>query len=120
MPVHSDHTPPSFDQANPKELLCFFDVLEYLFDCTGMVVSKDRKKQLLRYVMFDMEQTWHAFPKFEDDIKMYNDLKKAIFQYFPDTDICGESTYMLQDMDLLIGEHQHLGITTMQELTAYH
>ena len=118
MPVCSDRTGPSFDQANPKELLHFFDELEYLFDCTGMTMSKDRKNQLLCYVTFDMEQTWHMFPEFEDDTKIYDNLKKAIFQYFPD--ICGESTYMLQDMDLLIGECQQLGIPTMQELTVYH
>jgi len=65
MPVRGERSAPTFDKTKPRELLRFFDELEYLFERAQLTDSSDRKKQLLRYVDVDTEQIWRTFPEFK-------------------------------------------------------
>ena len=118
MPARGERAAPTFDTTKPRELPRFFDDLEYLFDRAGMTENADRKKHLLRYVDVDTEQTWKTFSEYKSIDKTYSDLKEAILKYYPDA--CGDFLYSLRDMDLLIGERQRVGITSTNDLTAYH
>ena len=118
MPTRGDRTAPIFDQSKPQELLRFFDELEYLFDRTEMTIEADKKRQLLRYVDFEVERIWKTFPEYKDANKTYIQFKDAILKYYPDA--TGDFIYSLRDMDILIGERQRLGIATTNELNAYH
>ena len=118
MPVRGERSAPTFDKTKPRELLRFFDELEYLFERAQLTDSSDRKKQLLRYVDVDTEQIWRTFPEFKLEDKTYTDLKEAILKYYPDAS--GDYVYSLRDMDLMIGERQRLGIASANDLTAYH
>ena len=36
------------------------------------------------YISFETEQIWKALPEYKDAAHSYDDLKKAILQYYPD------------------------------------
>ena len=66
MPAHGGHATPSFDQSKPRELARFFEELEYLFERADLNQEADKKKHVLRYVEFNVEQIWKSFPEFSD------------------------------------------------------
>ncbi|KAF8815366.1 hypothetical protein BYT27DRAFT_7129085, partial [Phlegmacium glaucopus] len=118
MPARGERSAPTFDRNKPRELNRFFDELEYLLDRAALVTELDKKKQVLRYVDFEIEQIWKTFPEYSDPTKTYNQFKAAILVHYPDA--CGDYVYSLRDMDTLIGERQRLGITTINDLSDYH
>lgn len=118
MPARGERAAPTFDQSKPQELPRFFDELEYLFNRAGITADSEKKKQLLRYVAFEIEQIWKALPEFKSVTNTYDDFKNAVLAFYPDA--TGEFIYSLRDMDLLIGERQRLGISSPSELSAYH
>lgn len=67
---------------------------------------------------FEVEQLWKTFPEYTDATKTYNEFKAAILVHYPDAS--GDYVYSLRDMDLLIGERQRLGISTMNDLAEFH
>ena len=118
MPARGERAAPSFDKSKPRELVRFFEELEYLFDRAKLEQESEKKKHVLRYVDFEVEQIWKTFPEYTDATKTYNDFKSAILIHYPDAS--GDYVYSLRDMDLLIGERQRLGISTTIELAEYH
>ena len=118
MPARGERSSPTFDTTKPRELIRFFEELEYLFARAALESETDKKKHVLRYVEFDVEQIWKTFPEFSDVTKSYDAFKAAILVHYPDAS--GDYVYSLRDMDLLIGERQRLGISTTTELSEYH
>lgn len=118
MPARGERAAPSFDTSKPRELIRFFEELEYLFDRAELTVEADKKKHVLRYVDFEVEQIWKNFTEYTDVAKSYADFKAAILVHYPDAS--GDYVYSLRDMDLLIGERQRVGISTTTELSDYH
>ena len=78
----------------------------------------EMKKQVLKYVNVDTEQMWKMFPENVLAAHSYEEFKDTILDQYPDA--TGDFTYSIRDMDLLIGERQHIGIATMQDLSDYH
>ena len=107
-----------FDKAKTRELPRFFDELEYLLERAAITSETEKKRQLLRYVDFEIEQMWKTFPEYTDPQKTYDDFKKAILVHYPDA--TGDYVYSLRDMDVLIGESQRVGITTLHQLSDFH
>jgi hypothetical protein len=118
MPARGERAAPSFDNTKPRELVRFFEELEYLFTRADLKDETEKKKHLLRYVDFDIEQIWKTFPEFSDATKTYLHFKAAILIHYPDAS--GDYVYSLRDMDLLIGERQRLGISNTVDLADYH
>jgi hypothetical protein len=118
MPARGEHAAPSFDRTKPRELIRFFEELEYLFDRAALEEETDKKKHVLRYVEFEVEQIWKTFPEYTDATKNYQDFKAAILIHYPDAS--GDYVYSLRDMDLLIGERQRVGISNTIDLADYH
>lgn len=118
MPARGEHAAPSFDRTKPRELVRFFEELEYLFERAALTDENEMKKHILRYVEFEVEQIWRTFPEFSDGTKTYKDFKSAILVHYPDAS--GDYVYSLRDMDQLIGERQRVGISTTIELADYH
>ena len=54
MPTCGEHGAPTFDATKTHQLPRFFKELEYLFDCANMTTDDENKKQLLRYVNYDI------------------------------------------------------------------
>ena len=48
----------------------------------------------------------------------YQQFKDAILKYYPNA--TEDFAYCVQDLDMLIGKRQHLGINMTQELTMFH
>ena len=118
MPARGERGAPSFDRTKPRELVRFFEELEYLFTRAALDKEPEKKKHVLRYVDFEIEQIWKAFPEYIDQTKSYVDFKNAILVHYPDAS--GDYVYSLRDMDLLIGERQRLGIANTLDLADYH
>jgi hypothetical protein len=118
MPARGERAAPTFDRSKPRELCRFFEELEYLFVRTGLATEPEKKKQVLRYVDFEIEQTWKTFPEYADLAKTYDDFKKAILVHYPDA--TGDYVYSLRDLDSLVGERQRVGIHTTNELQDFH
>ncbi|KAF8801225.1 hypothetical protein BYT27DRAFT_7072500, partial [Phlegmacium glaucopus] len=118
MPARGERSAPTFDRNRPRELSRFFDELEYFFGRAALAEEADKKKQVLRYIDFEVEQIWKAFPEYSDPTKTYDQFKAAILVHYPDAD--GDYVYSLRDVDTLIGTHQRLGITTTNDLSEYH
>lgn len=118
MPARGERAAPSFDKAKPRELVRFFEELEYLFDRAALESEVEKKKHVLRYVEFEVEQIWKTFPEFTDATKTYQEFKSAILIHYPDAS--GDYVYSLRDMDSLIGERQRIGIANTIDLADYH
>lgn len=118
MPARGERAAPTFDKAKPREIGRFFDEIEYLFDRAKITAEDEKKRQLLRYVDFETEQIWKSFPEFKSPLSTYAALKAAILVHYPDA--AGDHIFSIRDMDLLIGERQRLGITSVTDLTNYH
>lgn len=118
MPARGERAAPTFDQSKPRELIRFFEELEYLFERASLDKEPEKKKHVLRYVEFDVEQIWKTFPEYSDPQKSYKDFKSAILIHYPDAS--GDYVYSLRDMDLLIGERQRIGISNTVDLADYH
>ena len=118
MPARGERGAPSFDRTKPRELVRFFEELEYLFTRADLDKETEKKKHVLRYVDFEIEQIWKALPEYIDQMKTYVDFKNAILVHYPDAS--GDYVYSLRDMDLLIGERQRLGIANTIDLADYH
>lgn len=118
MPARGEHAAPTFDRTKPRELIRFFEELEYLFVRAELTQEADKKKHVLRYVDFEVEQIWKSFAEYTDQTKTYQDFKDAILVHYPDAS--GDYVYSLRDMDLLIGERQRVGISTTVDLSDYH
>ena len=118
MPARGERSAPIFDKSKPRELPRFFDELEYLMDQAALTLEAEKKKQVLRYVEFEVEQMWKMFCEYADPTKTYQDFKNAILAHYPDAS--GDYIYSLRDMNLLTSERQRLEMTTTSELADYH
>ena len=61
---------------------------------------------------------WKSIPEFEDPASTYDNFKDPIMEHYPDA--AGDFLYSIRDIDLLTGERQRLGITSVQDLSDYH
>ena len=75
------------------------------------------KQYTVQYLDYDTEQLWKSFCKYEDD-SMYPAFKKAILLNYPNAS--GDFIYSIRDMDVLVGEKQHVGINTLNKMADYH
>ena len=85
MPLRQDHGAPTFDPSRPRELNRFFDDLEQLFKrakFNSKTDAKEMKKYTARYLDFNTEQLWTAFPEYSDN-STYEEFKKAILVHYP-------------------------------------
>ena len=118
MPARGERAAPSFDRSKPRELVRFFEELEYLFERAALDSETEKKKHVLRYVEFEVEQIWKSFSEYSDAEKSYQEFKAAILVHYPDAS--GDYVYSLRDMDQLIGERQRIGIANTVDLADYH
>jgi hypothetical protein len=109
---------PTFDKSKPRELSRFFDDLEYLFLRDPNFTEVEKKKHVLRYVDFDIEQIWKTFPEYVNVLATYKQFKDAVLVHYPDAS--GDYVYSLRDMDTLVGERQRVGINSTAELSDFH
>ena len=49
MPARGEHAAPTFDTSKPRELIRFFEELEYLFMRASLEEESEKKKHILRY-----------------------------------------------------------------------
>ena len=118
MPMRNERAAPTFDGSNPCELPKFFEDLESLMERVLITSKTEMKKQVLKYVDIHTELMWKIFPEFINANNTYKEFKDTILDQYPDA--TGDYIYSIRDMDMLIGERQHVGIATMQDMSDYH
>jgi hypothetical protein len=116
MPLNGDHGAPTFNSDHPSELLHFFHQLEILFLCCGITSDVEKKDYVISYVDALLADLWEGIPSFKSDANTYNKFKAAVLNRYHDHDC----KYNVSDLDMLIGEHQHLSIHLLNELSEYH
>jgi hypothetical protein len=118
MPSRGERSAPSFDPDKPRELSRFFDELERLFANIGTLTDKEKKKEAIRYVDYDVEVVWKILPEYADQTKTYDNFRDAILVHYPDA--TGDYVYSPNDMERLIGDYQRFGINSDSDLQKFH
>lgn len=118
MPARGERAAPKFDQTKPEELSRFFDDLECLFKRAEITSEIEKKQYVLRYVEVGIERIWKAIPEYKNAESTYQAFKDAVLKYYPDA--TDDYTYSLRDLDLLIEERLRIGISSVNDLNAFH
>jgi len=118
MPMRGERTAPKFDTTRPRELPRYFEDLEQLMTRANATEESDKKKHTVHYADVDTEHLWKSLPEFEDPASTYDKFKDAIMEHYPEA--AGDFLYSIRDIDLLTGERQRLGITSVKDLSDYH
>src|SRR6202522_4806031 len=87
-------------------------------DRANITEEKEKKKQVVHYADFDTEQLWKNLPEFESPASTYDNFKDTIMEHY--SEAAGDFLYSIRDIDLLTGERQRLGITSVKDLSDYH
>jgi hypothetical protein len=112
MPIRGERGAPMFVKATPRELLHFFNDLECLFHQAAITSEALKKRYVLRYVEFKLEQGWKCFPAYANATAPYSDFRDAILVFY--------CVYSLRSMELLISDAKRAIISTTSQLGDYH
>jgi hypothetical protein len=115
MPLNGDRGAPSFNPDCPSELSRFFRQLEPLFIRCGITSDVEKKDYVISYVDASLTDLWEGIPSFKSEASTYDEFKAAILDCYSD-----HRKYNVSDLDMLIGECQHLGICSLNALSEYH
>ena len=118
MPSRGDRSAPTFNTKQPHELCRYFVDLEFMFDRAGVIDRVDKKRHTCRYVDIDTSELWETLDEYSNAAKSFDDFKIAVHALYPGSD--EERRWSVADMDQLVGEWSHLGITSLGQLGEYH
>jgi len=116
MPLKGDCGAPTFNPDHPSELLHFFHQLEALFLCSGITSNEEKKDYVISYIDTLLANLWEGIPSFKSATGTYDEFKATVLECYTDND----HKYNVLDLNMLIGECQHLGIHLLNELSKYH
>ena len=116
MPLRGERGAPTFDKTEPNDLNRYFRQLETLFTRCTIADDEEMKLHAVTYVKADVAETWEALPEFTDDTKTFREFKERLFEIYNQVSTC----YILSDLDHLIGEHQRIGMRSLQDLSEFH
>ncbi|KDR81131.1 hypothetical protein GALMADRAFT_207976 [Galerina marginata CBS 339.88] len=118
MPARGDRSAPTFDPIKPRELKHYFSDLEFLMELAGVLTEANKKKHATRYVSMDIADVWETLAEYKTAEKTYENFKDAVLKLYPGAD--DDQRYSLADLDIIIGSHQRLGLSTLTELADYY
>ena len=90
-------------------------VLLELYDITN---HNKCKQAVLKYLKIWMEKLWKTTDVWLNKTKTFKDFKEEVYTLYPRA--TGDHTYMIQDLDTLIGHWVHIGIVTTTDLGKYY
>jgi hypothetical protein len=112
MPIRGEPDAPTFDKTTPCELLKFFYDLESLFDRAAVTSEAGKKRHVLHYVSFTLEQGWKCFSEYAKATASYSDFRDAILVFY--------GVLSLRSMERLISGALQGIISTTSHLYEYH
>lgn len=118
MPAFGDRSAPTFNEAKPRELPRFFNELERLFKRDPSLTDAEKKSDVVRYVVYDLEQVWRTIPEFKNATATYAEFKDAVLAFYPNS--APEFVYSLREKDELILKCKTEGISSTDELQSFH
>ncbi|THH12185.1 hypothetical protein EW146_g7793 [Bondarzewia mesenterica] len=83
MPVHSDHTTPTFDIKQPRELRRYFTDLKFHFSRSKVTNDDEKKTHACHFLNVDTCELWEFLAEYTDLEKTYNNFKAAIYKLYP-------------------------------------
>jgi len=116
MLLKGDRGAPTFNPDRPSKLSHFFCWLEALFLRSGITSNEEKKDYIISYIDTSLANLWEGIPSFKSATATYDEFKATVLECYMDND----RKYNVSDLDMLIGECQHLGIHSLNELSKYH
>lgn len=117
MPSRGERGAPSFDPNEPRELVRFFDDLEFLFTKCGITADKDKVDAAIRYLSIKEADEWKAIPAYSANPVVWASFKTAVLENYPLA--ADKSRYTMTDLEQLIGNRLRIGIFTPTDLADY-
>jgi hypothetical protein len=117
LPGRSKRSAPSFNEE-PALLEGYFEDLQLLFDRYGVANDNDKKQAAIKYLKIQTKNLWKTTDSWTDNTKTYDQFKDEIITLYPGA--TGDQTYMIQDLDLVIGHYAQTGILSSVDLEEYH
>ena len=115
MPLRGERGSPSFNQKQPNKLSQYFEQLKHLFTQCAINADNEKKSYVASYVEAEVADSWEALAEYSDANSTYQDFKNHLELYNQVA-----LRYIISNLDRLIGERQHIGIRSLQDLTAFH
>jgi hypothetical protein len=117
MPARGDRVAPQFDVSQPRQLNRYWSDLEFLLNRAGIVNADERKKEAIRFVDVDTETLWRSLAEFQPG-STWDEYKAAVSKLYPGSE--AERTWLVSEMDQLVGERTRLGIHSLADLGEFH
>ena len=114
----TERSAPSFNENRPQDLTRYFSDLQVLLDKNGIVDDQDKKTAALKYQQVKVENLWKTTRAWLNPNSTYKEFKEEIVKLYPGA--AGNSTYLLQDLDAMIGHFTRIGIWSATDLGDYH
>jgi len=118
LPTHSEHTAPSFDDSQPEELQRYFVDLEVLLAQNNVIANQERKQVALKYLKIWTKSLWKTTKAWFNQTKTYNKFKAEVGKLY--LGASSDQTYMIQDLDTVIGHYACIGILNKLDLGEYY
>jgi hypothetical protein len=118
MPAARHHTASKFSSNQPRELQCYFEVLNNLFGPAGITEDVETKSQTVQYMDVDQSDLWKGLKGYSDREVSYEDWKEEVINLYPGAD--EKTKWTMSDLDKLVGERARLGVYNLADLGAYY
>ena len=116
--ARSERSAPSFNDNQPKELERYFANLETLLDRHTVNADQEKKQAMLKYLKIRTENLWKMTKAWTNLTKTYDEFKAEVFKLYLGSS--SDRTYMMQDLDLIIGHYARISILTSTDLGEYY
>jgi len=107
---------PKFISSQPRELPCYFNKLNNLFQDASITDEGIKKAQVCWYVDINKSELWQALPEYTS--KTYDDWKKAVLALYPGA--TEDHKWSMADLDQLLGSTSHMGLMNSEEYAEYY
>lgn len=124
LPPRGERGAPIFDSRQPLELGRFFSDLEFLFTPHTTLSNEDKKKHAVRYLNMEDEIIWTSLAEYSNvappggTAPTWAQFKDAIYNIYPAASKA--HCYNMGDLDMLVGNRQRVGISSLHDLAEYH
>jgi len=92
--------------------------LEVLLAQNNVVANQEQKQAALKYLKIQTESLWKTTEAWSDQTKSYNEFKAEVGKLY--LGVSSNQTYMIQDLDTVIGHYMCIRIMNNLDLGEYY
>jgi len=116
MPARGHATAPKFILLQPRELPCYFNKLNNLFQDANISDEGIKKVQACRYIDIDESELWQVLPEYTNN--SYDKWKKAVLTLYPGA--MEDCKWSMADLNQLLGSTSRMGIMNSDKYAKYY